>query len=369
MSAATSRIEASARCPRVERWEDIDAAWVTAAIARHHPDARVATVRRLDRDDGTNRRLRLALTYDRGTGPATLFLKANEPAHRSVHLRNGNLFNEADLFAADVRLEVDHPRVYQSIADREDGNFLLVMEDVVARGADPRDAMRPLNVEQVAQGLRGLARLHARYWGYSAQTHPALAWVQTWTPSEGWQVGLRKRVPMGVERAGALLPESLRSLGGEAIVKLWVRYVASLVDGPMTLLHGDAHIGNSYVLPDGEVGFLDWQVVRRGGWSQDVGYFLVGALVEDDRRRAERDLLNLYCDALNTSAKPRLSSEAAWLHYRASPAYGLAIWLSTLGTDGWQSPEVSRALVQRYAAAFVELDTPAALAELKPSRT
>src|SRR3546814_7238951 len=74
----------------------------------------------------------------------------------------------------------------------------------------------------------------------------------------------------------------------DQIVAFWTRYVGSLGRGPVTLLHGDAHVGNTYVLPDGSVGFLDWQVVRRGCWSQDVGYFLVGALTQDDRREHER---------------------------------------------------------------------------------
>lgn len=351
-------------CRMIERWEDIDADWATAAVARHHPQARVAAVRLLDRDDGTNRRMRLGLSYVQGSGPATLFLKANEPAHRAVHLRNGNLFNEADLFASDVMLDVDHPRVYQAIADRGGGNFLLVMEDVVARGADPRDATRPLPVEAVAKGLRGLAQLHARYWNFSAQSHPALAWVQTWAPGQGWQVGLRKRIPLGIERAGADLPETVRRLGTEGILDLWARGVATLAEGSTTLLHGDAHIGNTYLLPDGEVGFLDWQVVRRGHCSQDLGYFLVGALTDPDRRRAERPLVEDYRLALDLPAAQRPSAEQTWLRYRASPSYGLAVWLSTLGTDGWQSPEISRALVRRYASAFVELDTPAALAAL-----
>jgi hypothetical protein len=44
--------------------------------------------------------------------------------------------------------------------------------------------------------------------------------------------------------------------------------------------------------------------------------------------------------------------------------YGLAIWLSTLGSDGYQPHDVSRALVERFASAFVELDALAALAAL-----
>jgi Ser/Thr protein kinase RdoA (MazF antagonist) len=348
--------------PRIlEDWNGIGADWVNAALRRRHPDARIADVTILWRDDGTNRRLRLGLRYAQGSGPATLFVKANEPSHRAVHLRNGNLFNEAQLFADDPALPVDHPCVYEAVVDRDGGNFLLVMEDLVARGADPRDATRPMSVEQVTNGVRSLARLHGRYWNFSAAAHPALAWVQTWAPTEGWQLGLRKRVPIGLERAADLLPAPLRALDGDAIVDLWARYVATLAREPVTLLHGDAHIGNTYVLPDGEVGFLDWQVVRRGSWSQDVGYFLVGALIEDDRRRSERALVEAWRTALELSETERPSADTAWLHYRAAQAYGLAIWLSTLGTDGWQAPAVSRALVRRYACAFVELDTTDAL--------
>jgi Ser/Thr protein kinase RdoA (MazF antagonist) len=219
-----------------------------------------------------------------------------------------------------------------------------------------------MTVEQVENGLRGLARLHSRYWGYSKESHGELEWVQTWAPTEGWQVGLKKYIPIGLERAAGKLPDAVMKYGSDEIVELWARYVTSLTRGPMTLLHGDAHIGNTYVLPDGEVGFLDWQVARRGEWSQDVGYFLVGSLVERDRRRSEESLLELYRTTLEVPDGERPPKEQAWLRYRATPAYGLAIWLSTLGTDGWQRPEVSLALAQRYAAAFVELESERALA-------
>jgi hypothetical protein len=52
------------------------------------------------------------------------------------------------------------------------------------------------------------------------------------------------------------------------------------------------------VLSDDEVGFLDWQVFRRGEWSQDVGYFLISALAEEDRRKNEGALLEEYRNAL-----------------------------------------------------------------------
>jgi len=345
-----------------QNWDEITPAWIGPAIARRHPGAEVCEVTVLDRDDGTNRRVRLGLRYSSGAGPATLFLKSNDPAHRSVHLRNGNLFNEAQLFSTpDAPLHVDHPHVYRSLLDRQEASFLLVMEDIKTRHADPRDALRPLSSTQVAQGLRGLARLHSHYWDFTSNSHPQLAWVQTWAATDGWLVGLRKRIPIGLERAAELLPQELRGCSADTIVGYWERYVNSLATGHSTLLHGDAHIGNTYVLPEGDVGFLDWQVVRRGEWSQDVGYFLAGSLTVEDRRNHERDLLDIYREAMTLPMVQRPTPEAVWSRYCASQAYGLAIWLSTLGTDGWQAPAVSRTLVERYASAFVDLESEKAL--------
>jgi aminoglycoside phosphotransferase (APT) family kinase protein len=345
-------------------WEDVTAEWMAAALADAYPGIDVCDVTLLLADDGTNRRARFGLTYGAGTGPETVFVKSEAPAHREVHARNGNLFNEADLYSSGVELPVEHPRPYHVTIDRPGLDYVIVMEDLARRRADPRDATRPMTVEQVANGVRALARLHGRYWSFTAATHPRLAWVQTWEPTEGFQSGLRRRVPTGLERARDTMPEAVARYDGDGIVDLWVRFVSSLAKGPVSLLHGDAHIGNTYVLPNDVVGFLDWEVVRRGNWSQDVGYFLIGALTAEDRRRGQEGLVRGYLAELAVQDDQRPTSEEAWLRYRASAAYGLAIWLSTLGTDGWQRREVSLALAQRYADAFVELHSLDALDQL-----
>ncbi|HEX7852389.1 MAG TPA: oxidoreductase family protein [Sphingobium sp.] len=346
-----------------ESWDAVTPEWMTAAIRSRHPDAVVDRVSIVTRDDGTNRRARFALDYAQGTGPATVFVKAHAPAHRWVHFRNGNLFGESRLFASGTPIPVDHPMVYLAVPDYPRLDFLLVMEDLNARGADCRDSTRPMNVAQVADAMTGLARLHSHYWGMTATSHPALKWVKPWAPSQGWQVGLRRRIPIGLSRSGDGLPAAIAGMSGDKVVDLWVDYVSTLGSGGQTLLHGDAHIGNSYVLPGDKVGFLDWQVVRRGNWSQDVGYFLVGALTVEDRRAHERELLDIYRGALTLPASQAPSADEVWNRYRQSHAYGLAIWLSTLGTDGWQPRAICEALVERYAAAFVDAETTHALAK------
>jgi hypothetical protein len=345
-------------------WEDVTPEWMTAAIAGHHPGARVSDVTLTMVDNGTNRRARFGLRYDAGSGPAVVFAKA-EGQHREVHARNGNLFNEPDLFASGVPLPVDHPLAYKVIIDRGALDYVIVMEDVTKRGADPRDATRPMTVDQVANGVRGLARLHSHYWEYSGVQYPTLGWVGTWEPTEGYLVPLRHRIPRGLALAAGVVPEAVRRYDAEKIVRFVARFMTSLTQGPLTLLHGDAHIGNTYVLPDDDVGFLDWQVVRRGGWSHDVGYFLMSALTVEDRRSHEAELIEVYRHALEVPNDQRPAPEETWLRYRASPVYGLAVWLATLGADtGAQSRQVCLALCERYAAALLELDTMEALAKL-----
>jgi Phosphotransferase enzyme family len=345
-------------------WDAVTPAWMTSALAPSFPGAVVRDVELLLRDDGTNRRARFGLTYARGSGPGTVFLKAADPDHTELNAATGGVFNEPRLFLSGVALPVDHPAVYLALVDESSLDFLLVMEDITARGGDPRDATQPLTREQAAKGLRGLARLHSAYWGDRLDRQSALGWVE---PMRAW-TGMARGIDIGLERAGDTIPSAVRDLTGEQIEgNYWASFVATLADAP-TLLHGDPHIGNTYVLPDDNVGFLDWQVLRRGNFSLDLGYFLQGAVTVDDRRTSEGDLVEEYRSALDVPDTDRPSRAETWLRYRASVAHGLTIWLATAASNTWQRPEVSLALAQRYAAAFDDLDTPSAINELTDRR-
>lgn len=341
-------------------WDAITPVWMTAALRRRHPDVVVDAVTVALRDDGTNRRARLQLSYAAGTGPTTVFAKAVDPEHADLVALTSGLYHEPRLFMSGAALPLDHPTVYTALINEGHRDFLLVMEDVVARGADPRDATRPMSVEQVANGVRGLARLHSQYWGDRVANHPALDWVEPFVPFAGLELA---PLEVAYQRLGATVPTEITSLtGADLFGNLWARYIRSLTAAPQTLLHGDPHIGNTYVLPDDDVGFLDWQMVRRGNFSLDLGYFLQGALTTPDRRRSERELLAEYRSALSLPDDEMPTTEEVWLRYRASVAHGLAIWIATLsGGDAWQRPDICLAFAQRYAAAFIDLETRAAL--------
>jgi hypothetical protein len=66
-------------------------------------------------------------------------------------------------------------------------------------------------------------------------------------------------------------------------------------------------------------------------------------------------------------ADDRPTFDDLWLRYRASAAHGLTIWLATAASN-WQRAEVSRALAERYATAFADLDAAEAVARLSEHR-
>jgi hypothetical protein len=341
------------------RWDGVTAEWMTSVLAPSYPGVEVDEVELLLRDDGTNQRARLGLTYKRGVGPRSVFVKASDPAHAKLNARSGGLFNEPMLFLSGVDLPIEHPAVHLSLIDEPALDFLLVMEDIVERGGDPRDATRPLTVDHVADGLAGLAQLHGAFWGDRVARTAALEWVEPYTV---W-FSMARGVEAGLERAAALVPAGVSELGGEAIDGYWQRYIGTVSKGPPTLLHGDAHIGNTYALPGDRVGFLDWQVVRRGNHCLDVGYFLQGALTIEDRRASEDDLIAHYHAALPVPDDEKPTLDGIRLRYRASVAHGLTVWLATAASN-WQRPDVSLALAERYGAAFIELETTDAIDEL-----
>jgi aminoglycoside phosphotransferase (APT) family kinase protein len=132
------------------------------------------------------------------------------------------------------------------------------------------------------------------------------------------------------------------------------RWAAVAASGPQTVLHGDPHPGNTYALPGDVTGFYDWQLVRTGNWSHDIGYFIVSSLNVADRRAHEESLLRYYLDELDRQGAPTPDFEAAWHLYCQTPAYGLGTWLHTLSGGGFQPVAECLATIERFAAAYTD---------------
>jgi phosphotransferase family enzyme len=333
----------------------VTADWMTHALARSFPGVVVDGVTVTDVADGTNGRARMHLSYARGAGPPRVFVKREgKLLNRLALTALGARESEARLVASGAQLPLERPAFYAGTTDRRRLAATVVIEDVTLRGGIPSDPTLGLTAEQVRNGLRGLARLHAAYWGRPLPD--ALGFVRPWRLTAIWApvslaslANARRRL-RGLG-AGRIVPAGIETGDLERGFRHWARLAAS---GPQTLLHGDPHVGNTYTLAADGVGFLDWQLVRSGSWVHDAGYFLVSSLPTGDRRRHERALLGEYLVELASAGARGPDAAEAWSQYRRTPVFGLCTWLHTLSGVRLQADDSCLAVIERFAAAYVD---------------
>jgi hypothetical protein len=272
-------------------------------------------------------------------------------------------------------LSIEAPECFGSVFDEVHRSFGVLMEDLTLRGARFPNATTTVTVEEIRGLLATLAALHARYWnlprlesGYweLPRLESELGWLAT--PLSGGMypvfqaLGLdliRNQVETNAYKAALLEPL------GKTVDELWDalwKAQQMLATGPQTLLHGDPHIGNTYLLPDGRGGFLDWQLMVKGRWAHDFTYLLITGLASEDRRVHERELLRFYLEELRRHGVQNPPDEDdAWLRYRQAAIWGLVIgWLIT-PTENY-GEAITTANIARLVTAVEDLETLKALA-------
>jgi hypothetical protein len=328
---------------------------MTVALAGYFPGAVVSEVRIGDVADGTNRRARVRLRYQSGRGPESVFVKREgRVLNRLALLALGALESEAQLFDSGGRLPLEHPTPYAAAVDRRRLATVVVMEDVTLRSARPNGATVALTVGQVRSGLRGLARLHAAYW--DRPLPEPMRFLRPWRLGRAWApVSLASLArALHLLRSGGHPRPLPPGSGAATLERRFRRWATVAVSGPQTVLHGDPHPGNTYALPGEVTGFYDWQLVRTGNWSHDIGYFIISSLDVAGRRARERCLLRYYLDELSREGAPAPDFEEAWRLYRQTPAFGLGTWLHTLSGGGFQPLDQCLATIERFAAAYAD---------------
>ncbi len=284
---------------------------------------------------------------------------------RHPHAPDAMYMNEVRFYRS-IRpgLSIEAPRCFGSLFDETHRSFGVLMEDLTLRGARFPSALMDLSLGEMEGLITTLAGLHARYWE-SPLLQSELRWVPT--PVSGGMAPVFEALGLDLVRNQVDTNEYKAALIeplGKTVDELWEAMWKGqqiLTEGPQTLLHGDPHIGNSYLLPDGRGGFLDWQLMIRGRWSHDVTYVLITGLSTEARRRHERALLALYLDELRRHgvAEPP-SAEEAWLRYRQAAIWGLVIGWLIAPTENY-GEAITAANIARLVAAVDDLETLRAL--------
>jgi len=269
-------------------------------------------------------------------------------------------------FYSELRQDIDieTPAVFASNFDSATGRFGLLLEDLNARDARFPSALDPVSLTEVRSILGHLATLHAQFWD-SPRFTGDLAWMST--PILGGMadvfdlIGLEliedqvSRYPFKAELI-APLHRTLPQLW-DLLWQVQRQHTAA----PATLLHGDPHLGNTYLLPGDCGGLLDWQLMMRGSWAHDVTYLIVTSLAPETRQRHQRDLISEYLDLLGEAGVAKVPTATdAFQQYRSAALWGLVIGWLICPPENYGQP-ITEANIKRTLAAVIDLDTLAAI--------
>lgn len=340
--------------------DGVTATWLTAALRTRNPDVMVTRAEHLEVIDGTATKVLVALEYADAAHdlPSRVWVKGGFAEHREYVGAMGVYAGEVRFFN-DIApaYELHRPASWFGVLQDDPVQGIVALEDLRARDVVFARATTPFAVEQTAAGLDTLAQLHGQTWGDPRPAKQGVAVVMgpaTDPIWDAWFGALPEYFSAPRAYAASVAtrdPDRLRAAAGA--------YRASAQHEPACVVHGDAHVGNAYVEPDGTIGFVDWQTIALGHWVHDVNYFVVSALDVPDRRAHERDLLAHYLRALAAHGVTVPSDGDAWETYRRATAYGFLCWLCN--PDIWQPADVNAATFARFGAALHEHDTYAAL--------
>lgn len=340
---------------------EITPEFLTALFAYRYPDIVVNSFEVVELKNSHTTKLRIKMDLnvvgvEQGVAP-NVCLKSNW----SEGFESGDI---CELEARFYHLMCDEvpallPKVYYADWDGDgNGRGIVVMEDLgLARGRFG-NSQDHLGVDAVADGLASLAELHAALWN-SARLHQ-----QTWLP---------RSMDTEVDTGQLLRGYNYQSLNTskpeyKAILPDWIYNTPEIFahafdelaaqerehTGPLCLVHGDSHQGNSFLREDGERVWHDFQLVRKGTPWRDITYFMLGALTIEERRSSAQDLIKHYREQLMAkNAEGVLSQEQAWEQFRRWPVYGMQAWLANM--DAWGQSGLG--MVERFFTAADDMET------------
>lgn len=343
---------------------EITAEWLTAVLCREVPGAAVTAFTTPGGSSGTSERVALRVTYNqvgRDAGlPEHLFGKLTASLSQRLLLGSVDVISGETHFFMTFRpkVEMEAPLGYWGASDVDrTWKSIVIMEDIAhTKGATFFDPTTQVSRSQVEDLVQNLARFHGAMW-----EDPALAVLKTPTDhvnNVGSFISMGERCVVGMERAKAVIAPGVY---GQAD-RMWkgtLRSLALNTDAhPRTLLHGDSHIGQTYITADGRMGLTDWQATMQGGWGYDFAYTVGSACEPGDRREWDRELLELYLERLTEHGGKAPTFDEAWLIYRQQLFYPYSAWAFTIGRAAYQPKmqpdERSLAILKRLSAAIDE---------------
>ncbi len=356
--------------------QDITPAYLTALMAQAVPGVIVAEVTTVEAKTygeqfvSTAGRVVVDVRYGVGS-PADLPTRLVIKVARGVDKILAPFYENEVNFYNRVRPELDleAPRTFGAGFDPDSSDFAIVLEDLTLRGATFPNVLTPVSLGSVRSILSQQARLHARFWDSPRlRAGGDLAWAGSHVEgkvAELMMVGAQPLIQHEIDTVSFKreMVQRLRTTGPvlrNGTLALH-RHQQSL---PQTLVEGDMHIGNTYLLPDGSGGLLDWQLTCRGHHMHDVSYLVTTALSVEDRRAHEKALVRFYLERLAAEGVADVPSfEDSFTEFGRCLMWGVYIgWLTTPVVNyGWEINVMNHL---RLTTAFEDHDTARLIAQL-----
>jgi aminoglycoside phosphotransferase (APT) family kinase protein len=278
-------------------------------------------------------------TSARSVGPPSMFLKI--PVDSLATRIFFNVINSWELEChfyrrVSPRLPIRNPAPYAVV--HQGSRFIMLLENLYSEPDITlhinADMITGPSLETTRRCLNTMAKFHAHFHDIDAAEREKLlpARLQPFTSPI-----MRSLTPLMSRRAMAkcmkrddisLSPEH----GGlyyrvmdnwDALVDWWSRE-------PLTLVHGDSHLGNHFLFGDSS-GMLDWQAAQWGKGIRDVQYFLTDSLPADLLAAHERELVGDYLDSLAGYGVEQTFDEI-WYQYRG---FSFQTWMTIIVSMGF----------------------------------
>jgi hypothetical protein len=343
--------------------EEIDCAWLAAALRPHSASLGLQSFEIVDVKRGTCTKLRLRLNLDSSSSdaglPDTVILKGGfEPHSRALYfMHEMEVRGYRDVFPV---LRLRTPACYFADYDAERLQGIVIMEDLVARNVTFCSPLKPHTHNQVARRLTALARFHAQTWelddlgrgkwgGLSSPVAELPAYFRPYLEPDAWQRLIDS--PRGAAASVHFHDRKWMARALEILSSMSSRL-------PHCVVHGDTHLGNLYIEADGTPGFFDG-VPSRAPAMMEISYHIAGALDPIDRQRWDGALIRHYLDELERNGITPPDYDEAMRQYSAYLVYGYCVFL--VNESFFQSEANNTAYTARFSAAMKDHDSVAVL--------
>ncbi|CAH0056100.1 unnamed protein product [Clonostachys solani] len=305
--------------------------WLTATLARDCENTVVKSFTLGAEDNGSANRRRIAIEWegaDANKLPTSVFCKAAHSLENRIILSVGGTYSET-CFYNEIRPKMDIEAPWAYYAGYNPGSWaaIIMLRDMSASTTFCNHKSL-LSKEQFAEQVQMLAKVHGTFYRSKEPFFERLlAYRQRF--QNLINVGIEGACRNGFRAAKGVIPARLFEREDE----IWPATLKSVERNyslPPTVVHGDVHLGNWYITPEGHMGLTDWQAMARGHWSRDLAYVMGTAVPAESRRLWEQGIVELYVAELEKAGGPKTSVEEAWLELRRQSLGALAYWTLTL---------------------------------------